>query len=133
MNKLEYASRPFGSDINDAKDDLRQLLEEFRATYLTKGDDGKYTRSISNEMKVFSRIANGVRTITHKYGLTYGTLNKYFLALLLRQIRSEKKTETIPSTGLLLAYVEIAMYVFSLDMQGQTSSKRSNTLQLSKH
>lgn len=129
MNKLEYASRPFGSDINDAKDDLRQLLEEFRATYLTKGDDGKYTRSISNEMKVFSRIANGVRTITHKYGLTYGTLNKYFLALLLKQIRSEKKTETIPSTGLLLAYVEIAMYVFSLDMHTTASYRLCSIVQ----
>lgn len=129
MNKLEYASRPFGSDINDAKDDLRQLLEEFRSTYLKKGDDGKYTRSISNEMKVFSRVANGFRTTTHKYGLTYGTLNKYFLALLLRQIRSEKKTEAYPSTGLLLAYVEIAMYVFSLDMHTTASYRLCSIVQ----
>lgn len=129
MNKLEYASRPFGSDINDAKDDLRQLLEEFRSTYLKKGDDGKYTRSISNEMKVFSRVANGFRTTTHKYGLSYGTLNKYFLALLLRQIRTEKKTEAYPSTGLLLAYVEIAMYVFSLDMHTTASYRLCSIVQ----
>ncbi|WP_024988979.1 antiviral reverse transcriptase Drt3b [Segatella albensis] len=128
-NKLEYASRPFGSDINDAKDDLRQLLKEFRATYLKKDDDGKYTRSISNEMKVFSRIANDFRTTTHKYSLTYGTLNKYFLAQLLRQIRSEKETEAFPSTGLLLTYVEIAMYVFSLDMHTTASYRLCSILQ----
>ena len=128
-NKLEYVSRPFGSDINDAKADLRNLVEDFKLRYLEKDDDGAYKHPVSNEMKAFTRVANDFRTTTHKYGLAYGTLNKYFLALLQKQIRAEKKTEATPSAGLLLAYVEIAMYVFSLDMYTTASYRLCSIIQ----
>ena len=76
-------------------------------------------------MNAFSSIVNEFRSISHRYRQKYGTLNRYFLSLLISQVEHELKMEHIPqaSIGLLLMYTEITFYVFSLDMNASASIK----------
>ena len=76
-------------------------------------------------MKSFSSTVNNFRSITYRYNLKYGALNRYFLTLLVSQLcRESKKESAIGATAnLLLMYIEIAFYVFSLDMNVSASIK----------
>lgn len=124
-NKLEFMQRPFVSDVSDAKHEINELISKIAVRWLEKDPDGKYLHIVKNEMKAFTTIVDSFRSLSHRYKQKYGTLNRYFLSLLISQIGKELKLERIPdaSAGMLLMYAEIAFYVFSLDMNASASIK----------
>lgn len=126
-SKLEYSQRPFTSGVSEAKRMVSKMFSEFKEDCLNTGNDGKYVKITRNDMSVFSRFVKQFRSIVHQFELEYGALNKYTLTLLLRQIRSEMMRE--PSQGLLMAYTEIAFYIFSLDMHTTASYKLCSILE----
>ena len=124
-SKLEILERPFVSDVSDAKREINTLISSVAEKWLKKDLDGKYTYVVKNEMKAFTSVVNEFRSLSHRYKQKYGTLNRYFLTLLISQIKNEFKREqnSDASSGLLLMYTEIAFYVFSLDMNASASIK----------
>lgn len=131
-DKLEFLERPFVSDVLDAKREISSLLSGIADKWLDKDSDGLYTHIVKDEMKAFSFVVNRFRSLSHRYKQRYGTLNRYFLSLLISQIEKELKMEHIPeaSPGLLLMYTEIAFYIFSLDMNASASIKLCRIIDL---
>jgi hypothetical protein len=127
-SKLAFLERPFTSTLSDAKHLVNEIITEFRNKYLKKGDEGQYTKIVRKDMSVFTGFVKQFRSITHRFQLNYGMLNKYTLSLLARQIRKEIKEGCIPSQGLLTAYAEIAFYIFSLDMHTTASYRLCSIL-----
>lgn len=124
-SKLEFHTRPFASDVSDAKREINDLVTSISKRWLEKGENDTYKLTLKNEMKVFTELVNRFRKITHTYNLKYGILNRYFLSLLSLQVSrdSRAKHATNASAGLLLMYVELAFYIFSLDMNVSASLK----------
>lgn len=131
-NKLEFLERPFISNISDAKREISILLSKITDKWLKKDSEGKKWVMVRNEMKAFSSIVNDFRSLTYRYKLKYGTLNRYFLSLLISQIEQELDQESFfdAPIGLLLMYIEVAFYVFSLDMNVSASIKICRILEL---
>jgi len=128
-SKLEYHERPFTTGVTDAKRLVNAMVADYKEKYLKKGEDGQYVKGVSRDMAVFTAFVKQFRSITHQFQLKYGTLNKYTLTLLLRQIRTEMRSERTPSQGLLTAYAEIAFYLFSLDMHTTASYRLCSILE----
>lgn len=128
-SKLEFRERPFTTGVSDAKRLVNNMVGEFKGKYLNTGVDGQYAKEVGKEMSVFPFFVKQFRSITHQFQLNYGSLNKYTLTLLLRQIRNEMEAGRIPSRGLLTAYVEIAFYIFSLDMHTTASYRLCSILE----
>lgn len=129
-SKLEFFERPFVSDVSDAKREISALMSNISEYWLAKDEDGKYKHIVKNEIKPFTTVVNNFRSITHKSNQKYGTLNRYFLSLLVSQLNKEyKNTQAAGATaGLLLLYLEISFYVFSLDMNVSASIKMCRIL-----
>lgn len=129
-SKLEFYERPFIPDISDAKREINDLISNISEYWLAKDEDGKYRHTVKNEMKLFINVVNNFRSITHKFNQKYGTLNRYFLSLLVSLLKKEYKKERAEdaSVGLLLMYLEISFYVFSLDMNVSASIKMCRIL-----
>lgn len=125
-SKTEFLNRPFTSGVSDAKRQINKIVSEFKENYLRTGENGEYLRGISKDMSVFTSFVKQFRFIAHQFQLNYGTINKYALTLLLRQIRNESRR--IPSQGLLTAYTEIAFFIFSLDMHTTVSYRMCSIL-----
>lgn len=123
--KLELSERPFVSDVSDAKREINVLISNISERWLAKDEKGTYKHTVKNEMRAFMFVANCFRSITHKFGQNYGTLNRYFLSLLVSQLDKESKNEHAvgAKVELLLMYLEISFYVFSLDMNVSASIK----------
>ena len=121
-SKLEYVTRPFGADLGDAKIAISKMIDDFKRKYLMK-EDGKYVKPFRSGYKSFVGFATEFRMIAHQHHLTYGELNKYTLKLLMYQIATELASEAVPTMMLLLAYIDIVFYVFSLDMNVSASYK----------
>lgn len=121
-SKLEFSIRPFGSDLGDAKCAIRKMLHDFKCHYLEK-EEGEYKRHSISEYKILSDFASEFRAIAHQYHLSYGELNKYTLKLLMYQVMQEIDSKAKPSLSLLLSYVEMSFYAFSLDMNVSASYK----------
>lgn len=130
-SKLEFIERPFVSNVSDAKYEINTLIAKIKNNWLSKDDNGAYIHIVKNEMKAFTSVVNGFRSLTHKYNQKYGTLNRYFLSLLISQIGDELKCKHClnASLGLLLMYSEISFYVFSLDMSASASIKMCRILE----
>lgn len=128
-SKLEYCVRPFTTNVSDAKRQVNIMVADFKEKYLKVNEEGGYARIISSEMPIFTAFAKQFRSIAHQFQQQYGELNKYALTLLLRQIREELNGERVPSMGLLSAYVEIAFYLFSLDMHTTASYRLCSILE----
>lgn len=128
-SKQEFYERPFTTGVSDAKRLVNSMVSEFKEKCLKTGEEGQYAKGISKDMSVFTFFVKHFRSITHQFQLKYGTLNKYTLTLLLRQIRTEMKAGRIPSQGLLTAYAEIAFYLFSLDMHTTASYRLCSILE----
>ena len=124
-SKLELLERPFVSDVSVAKQEMNELMSSISERWLVKDKEGRYKHILKNEMNTFSSIVTKFRTITHKYKQKYGALNRYFLMLLVSQISEESKNKNAVNvtTGLLLMYLEVAFYAFSLDMNVSASIK----------
>lgn len=124
-SKLEFIERPFVSDLSDAKQEINDLFSRVAEKWLAKDDDGKYKHDVKNEIKAFSSVVNEFRSLSHRYKQKYGAINRYFLTLLVSQLKNEFKSRKSPeaSLGILLMYIEIAFYVFSLDMNVSASIK----------
>lgn len=130
-SKLEFIERPFVSNVSDAKYEINTLIAKIKNNWLSKDDNGAYIHIVKNEMKAFTSVVNRFRSLTHKYNQKYGTLNRYFLSLLISQIGDELKCKhcSNASLGLLLMYSEISFYVFSLDMSASASIKMCRILE----
>ena len=128
-SKQEFHERPFTTGVSDAKRLVNKMVEEFKEKYLQKGEDGQYVKGVSKDISVFTAFVKHFRSITHQFQLKYGTLNKYTLTLLLRQIRNEMNAGMKPSQGLLTTYAEIAFYLFSLDMHTTASYRLCSILE----
>ena len=128
-SKLEFHERPFTTGVSDAKRLVNRMVDEFKEKYLQKGEDGQYVKGVRKDMSVFTSFVKHFRSITHQFQLKYGTLNKYTLTLMLRQIRTEMNAGRTPSLGLLTAYAEIAFYIFSLDMHTTASYRLCSILE----
>lgn len=122
-SKLKYSSRPFGTDLGDAKRELSQMVNKFKERYLQKNETLQYKRRLSRGYKVLLDFAKEIRSITHQFKLQYGDINKYVLKLLMYQIVDEMKSKAKPSSALLLAYVDVAFYLFAIDMNVSASYK----------
>lgn len=124
-SKLEFLKRPFVSDVAIAKKEIAELKNSISERWLAKDEKGKYKHTIKNEMSSFSSIVNNFCSITYRYNQKYGTLNRYFLTLISSQLCEESNKEYASEvTGkLLLMYLEVAFYVFSLDMNVSASIK----------
>lgn len=124
-SKLEFIERPFVSDLSGAKQEINDLFSRVAEKRLAKEDDGKYKHDVKNEIKAFSSVVNEFRSLSHRYKQKYGAINRYFLTLLVSQLKNEFKSRKSPeaSLGILLMYIEIAFYVFSLDMNVSASIK----------
>lgn len=129
-NKLEFLERPFVSNVSDAKREINELILDIAERWLVKDENGNYIHVVRNEMKSFTSIVNNFRSITHRYNQKYGTLNRYFLTLLILQLDRESKNEYAVdvAAGLLLMYLEITFYIFSLDMNISASIKMCRIL-----
>lgn len=124
-SKLEFLTRPFVTDVAIAKKEIAELKNSISERWLVKDEKGKYKHTIKNEMSSFSSIVNKFCSITYRYNQKYGTLNRYFLTLISSQLCEESNKEyASEATGkLLLMYLEVAFYVFSLDMNVSASIK----------
>lgn len=122
-SKLQFYSRPFGSDMADAKRAISQMTNKFWEHYLQKDESLQYKRNLRNGYHILLEFANGIRSIAHQFKLHYGDINKYALKLLMYQIVAEMKSKAKPSLALLLSYVDVAFYLFSLDMNASASYK----------
>lgn len=129
-SKLEFLERPFVSGVSEAKRELSDVVSYISKRWLDRGEDGKYRNVVTNEMKAFTTIANNFRSIAHKYNQKYGTLNRYFLTSLSSQLSKESRNDchVDVSAGILLLYIEVAFYVFSLDMNVSASIKMCRIL-----
>ena len=129
-SKLEFLERPFVSNVSDAKREINNLISDISERWLVKDEGGKYKHAVKNEMKSFTFIVNNFRSITHRYNQKYGTLNRYFLTLLISQLGRESINEYAAdaTAGLLLMYLEVAFYIFSLDMNASASIKMCRIL-----
>ena len=124
-SKLEFLKRPFVSDVAIAKKEIAELINNISEWWLLKDVNGKYQHTIKNEMTSFSFIVKEFSSIAYRYNQKYGTLNRYFLTLLSSQICEESKKDTASEAmgRLLLMYLEVAFYIFSLDMNVSASIK----------
>lgn len=122
-SKLQFNSRPYGSDLGDAKRAISQMMNKFKERYLQKDDSLQYKRHVSDGYHVLLGFAQEIRSVTHQFKLQYGDVNKYTLKLLMYQIVAEMKSKSKPSQALLLSYVDVAFYLFSLDMNASASYK----------
>lgn len=122
-SKLQFFTRPFGSDIGDAKRTISQMINKFKERYLEKDDSLHYKRPVRDGYHIFCTFVSEIRSVTHQYKLQYGDVNKYTLKLLMYQIVAEMKSKAKPSLALLLLYVDVAFYLFSLDMNASASYK----------
>ena len=124
-SKLEFLKRPFVSDVAIAKKEIAELKNSISERWLAKDEKGKYKHTIKNEMSSFSSVVNKFCSITYRHNQKYGTLNRYFLTLISSQLCEESNKEyASEATGkLLLMYLEVAFYVFSLDMNVSASIK----------
>ena len=124
-SKLEFLKRPFVSDVAIAKKEIAELKNSISERWLVKNETGKYKHTIKNEMSSFSSIVNNFCSITYRYNQKYGTLNRYFLTLISSQLceESNKEYASEATSKLLLMYLEVAFYVFSLDMNVSASIK----------
>lgn len=127
-NKLEYFERPFVSEINLAKKRISNLVNEFKKDILTQ-QEGHYVRHVKG-MGAFTRFSNDFRYIAKMYNQKYGQINRYLLSLLSKQVRYEKESGVKPAEDILLTYVDIAFYVFSLDMSTTASYRLCRIIQL---
>lgn len=129
-NKRKYYERPFTSGVSDAKLQMMQLVAKLKENHLKKKDEYNkhYTSSIRDDYSVFTSFAKYFRSITHQYNQHYGDLNKYTLTLLLKQIRQEMRNGMKPYLRLLNTYVDIAFYLFSLDMHTTASYRLCSIL-----
>ncbi len=124
-SKLDFWERPFVSDVSDAKREINNLISTISERWLVKNENGKYKHTIKDEIKPFTFIVDSFRSITHRFNQKYGILNRYFLSLLITQLDKESKNEHAVNAPaeLLLMYLEVAFYVFSLDMNVSASIK----------
>lgn len=123
-SKLETMHRPFVSSLSDAKHGVNTIISGIATKWLAV-EDGKYIRNVKNEMKAFSSVVTEFRSLAHRCKQGYGALNRYFLTILISQIKKEMGREVAKSASnnLLFMYSEIAFYVFSLDMSISASIK----------
>lgn len=122
-SKLQFSSRPFGSDLGDAKREISRMMNRFKDRYLQKNEILQYQRRLRGGYQILLDFANEIRSITHQFKLQYGDINKYALKLLMYQIADEMKTKAEPSQALLLSYVDVAFHLFALDMNVSASYK----------
>lgn len=122
-SKLQFSSRPFGSDLGDAKREISQMMNRLKDRYSQKNEILQCQRRLRGGYKILLDFANEIRSITHQFKLQYGDINKYALKLLMYQIVDEMKTKAEPSQALLLAYVDVAFHLFILDMNVSASYK----------
>ena len=122
-SKLQFNSRPYGSDKGDAKRAISQMINKFKERYLQKDESSQYKRQLRDGYHILLDVAKEIRSITHQFNLQYGDANKYTLKLLMYQIVAEMKSKAVPSLGLLLSYVDVGFYLFSLDMNASASYK----------
>ena len=130
-SKLNFSSRPFVSDVSDAKHDINKLVSTIAEKWLEKDNDNNYKHVVKNGMKIFTSVVNEFRSLTYRHNQKYGNINRYFLSLLASQIGTELNRKHIPepSLGLLIMYAEIGFYVFSLDMNASASIKIGRILE----
>lgn len=130
--KREYFERPFTSGVSDAKRQVYKMVTDFREKHLkrreTEGEELHYAAAIRNDYSLFTSFVKHFRSITHQFQRHYGDLNKYTLTLLLNQIREEMKKKMTPSQNLLTGYVDIAFFLFSLDMHTTASYRLCSIL-----
>ena len=128
--KREYFERPFTSGVTDAKRQVNKMVAEFREKHLKRkeGEGNHYAVIIRSDSSVFTSFVKHFRSITHQYQQRYGDLNKYTLTLLLNQIRQEMRKEMVPSQNLLTSYLDIAFFLFSLDMHTTASYRLCSIL-----
>lgn len=122
-SKLQFNSRPYGSDMGDAKRAISQMINRYKDCNLQKDDASQYNMHSRKGYKILLDFANEIRSITHQFKLQYGDINKYALKLLMYQIVAEMKSKSKPTQTLLLSYVDVAFYLFSLDMNASASYK----------
>lgn len=122
-SKLQFCFRPFGSDLGDAKREISQMMNRLKDRYLQKNEILQYQRRLRSGYQILLDFANEIRSITHQFKLQYGDINKYALKLLMYQIVDEMKMKAEPSQALLLAYVDVAFHLFTLDMNVSASYK----------
>lgn len=122
-SKLQFSSRPFGSDLGDAKREISQIMNRLKDRYSQKNEILQYQRRLRGGYKILLDLANEIRSITHQFKLQYGDINKYALKLLMYQIVDEMKKKAEPSQALLLSYVDVAFHLFALDMNVSASYK----------
>jgi hypothetical protein len=128
MSKLSFYERPFTSDISDAKLQVVRMMANFKARYLNTDVNGDYIKTLKDDMTVFRSVIKQFRSIAHQFRQHYGPLNKYLLTLMLRQIRDEINAGRVPFLELMTAYMEVAFYVFSLDMHTTASYRLCSIL-----
>lgn len=127
-NKLEYFERPFVSNINLAKRGVNGLVNDFKKDVLMQ-QGGGYVKHVKG-MAAFSRFSNEFRYIAKRYSQKYGQMNRYLLSLLSKQVRREKESRVKPAEDILLTYVDISFYAFSLDMSTTASYRLCRIIQL---
>ncbi len=122
-SKTETFVRPFATARSDAKQELRELVDELDS-YIRIEEGEDKTKVLHSSENLFRHIIGSFRKITHHHGLSYSDLSSYMLSLLRKKIVAlVEQGEMVSNTEILFALCSISFYVYSLDMYATVSHK----------
>lgn len=126
-SKKETFRRPFSNHLVTAKEDISSLYEE----YSKKWKRGETYRNLDRED--FQTYANKIHKIATSCKVDFESLVRYQLSLFPKTLESIKESISEGDSlniDVLLNIVEIALYVYSLDMNPSTSYKMCKIIML---
>lgn len=121
--KYNCEERPFGSHIDDAKEKITDILGEIISIKDEKGDKDKNVVKTAYICSTKS-LAYRLRTLAHQTGAKYHEFMHYALGMFIKKILEILGNGNIKiSNSFLVSVIEMAFYMFSLEMTATTSVK----------
>lgn len=116
--------RPFISSLNAAKQEVSIFVKQVYNHYKDKS---------INEYVILQNVAKKFRVVVSRNNQLYGNLNRFFLSALIRQIKQAMKEKDVTVEDVeikSLSFLEVAYYIFSLDMSHSASLKLCRIIEL---
>ena len=121
--KMMFLERPFSTDISAAKNEVYDLIEN---VYEKKNQTSRST----NSQKELTFFARKFSSTAYKNKINYSEITRYGLFLIKEKIQKEIASNNNPEEKTILFSIDIAFYLFSLDMIASGSVHISRIIDL---
>lgn len=130
LNKTKTTTqlRPFGTPISCCKQEVINVFDKYVDGIILNDE-----KSMESPYKVSLKFFRELRLIVSKYGVAYGDVNRMLLSFVsktMRSINSKDSSDEI-KTRRCVCMLDIAFYVFSLDITTTASLRLCRTILLS--